>query len=282
MIWRRSPTSDWTLPLLLLPGVGVLGVLFGLPLVWALLGSFGLQDGGHFTAANYASLFTDPLSRAAFFRSVYYGAVPVVLTLLISVPLAALIQKRFLGQKLFSGLYKIPLAVPSIVVAFMALTLLERGGFIDRLLAPLGLNLPRLVRDPAGIGVILSAVWKNVPFMTLIITGAFAAIPEEITNAARSLGANRLKTFFRVQIPLAMPGITAALLLDFILSLGSFALPNLLGPAYPPALTVLMYDAFQRGEWARVYAIGMILTAFAMLVLGLYYALLGRRAGGGR
>ncbi len=268
------------LPLMLLPGVGVLLALFGLPLLWALLGSFGLIDGGAFTLEHYRKVFTSSLSRAAFWRSVYYGVVPVLLTLVISVPLAALIQKRFAGRQLFSGLYKIPLAVPSIVVAFMALTLLERGGFLDRLLAPSGLHLPHLVRDAAGLGVILASVWKNVPFMTLIITGAFAAIPEETVHAARSLGAGPLRTFFRIQIPLAMPGITAALLLNFMFSLGSFALPNLLGPAYPPAMSLLMYDAFQHGDWPTVYAMGMVLTAFAMLVLVLYSTLM--RTGGRR
>jgi putative spermidine/putrescine transport system permease protein len=132
------------------------------------------------------------------------------------------------------------------------------------------------VRDDWGVGVILSTVWKQIPFMTLIITSAFAAIPEDIRLAARSLGASRVKTFLFVEVPLAMPGITAAILLTFIGSMGSYAIPDIVGPPVARPLSVLMVAEFSQGRFPQVYAMGMILSLFAIAVLIAYYTLTAR------
>ncbi|MGE8584484.1 MAG: ABC transporter permease, partial [Agrobacterium tumefaciens] len=221
-------------------------------------------------------IFTRPSMIRGLTTSIYYGVMPVMVSLAASVPLALLIRKSFLGRKLFSGLYKLPMAVPGIIVGLMVIVVFERGGFLDRLVAPLGLELPKLVRDDWGIGVILASVWKQIPFMTLIITSAFAAIPEDIRYASRTLGASRLKTFLFVEVPLAMPGITAAILLTFIGSMGSYAIPDIVGPPTARPLSVLMVTEFNQGRFNQVYAMGMVLSLFAVSVLLLYYSLTSR------
>ncbi|MDO1584907.1 ABC transporter permease [Rhizobium oryzicola] len=261
--------------LLLTPGVGYLLFFFGTPLLSALVGSFQLED-GTFTLNWYQCIFTRASTLRGLSTSIYYGTMPVLLSLTLSVPLSLLLRRSFLGRKLFSGLYKLPLAVPGIIVGLMVIVVFERGGFFDRLLAPIGFTLPKLVRDDWGIGVILAGAWKQVPFMTLIITSAFAAIPEDIRHAARSLGASRLKTFLFVDIPLAMPGITAAILLTFIGSMSSFAIPDIVGPPTARPLSVLMVQEFKQGRFEQVYAMGMVLSLFAIIVLLAYYSLTSR------
>lgn len=261
--------------LLLTPGVGYLLVFFGWPLLSALIGSFHLEDGS-FTLQWYTRIFTRPSMLRGLSVSIYYGVAPVVVSLLASIPLALLLRRSFLGRKLFNGLYKLPMAVPSIIVALMVIIVAERGGFLDRLLTPLGLGLPKLVRDDWGVGVILSTVWKQIPFMTLIITSAFAAVPEDIRLAARSLGASRIGTFLFIEVPLAMPGITAAILLTFIGSMGSYAIPDIVGPPVARPLSVLMVAEFSQGRFPQVYAMGMILSLFAIAVLIAYYTLTAR------
>ncbi|MEZ2223698.1 ABC transporter permease [Rhizobium sp. RCC_161_2] len=261
--------------LLLTPGIGYLLVFFGWPLLSALIGSFHLDDGS-FTLQWYTRIFTRPSMLRGLSVSIYYGVTPVAVSLLASIPLALLLRRSFLGRKLFNGLYKLPMAVPSIIVALMVIIVAERGGFLDRLLAPLGLGLPKLVRDDWGVGVILSTVWKQIPFMTLIITSAFAAVPEDIRLAARSLGASRLNTFLFVEVPLAMPGITAAILLTFIGSMGSYAIPDIVGRPVARPLSVLMVAEFSQGRFPQVYAMGMVLSLFAIAVLIAYYTLTAR------
>ena len=267
-----------TLILCLLPGVGFLLALFGLPLLRVVVGSFASQDphGPAFTLDAWTSLLTNPVYLDGLWFSLWLGVAPTVLSFLVSLPLAALMQANRSSRRLFGTLYRVPLVVPGIVAAFLVLVVLDRGGMLSRLLTPLGIPQPRLVRDAWGIGAIIATCWKNVPFMTLIISGALAAINRDVLSAAQLLGAGRLTILIRVQLPLAQPGITAAILLTFIGSMGSFVIPNLLGPAYPLPLSVHMYEqGFRQGNWPLVYAMGTLLSLVAIGVLLLYYAVVG-------
>lgn len=268
-----------TLLICLLPGVGYLLVLFGLPLLRVVFGSFtslpGAEDRG-LTMASWQSLFANPVYMDGLWFSLWLGIAPTMVSLVISLPLAALMQANESSRNLFGTLYKIPLVVPGIVAGFLVLIILDRGGMASRLATPLGLSIPRLVRDDLGLGAIIASAWKTVPFMTLIIAGAMAAISKDVLAAARTLGAGQLTILGRIQLPLAQPGITAAILLSFIGSLGSYVIPSLLGPAYPLPLSVHMFaEGFQKGNWPMVYAMGTLLSVMAVAVLLAYYAIIG-------
>ena len=187
--------------------------------------------------------------------------------------MAALIQKDFVGKKLFLILYKIPLVVPSIVVAFIMMSFFDLGGWIHRLAALGGFKMPTLVRDKYAIGVIMAIVWKSIPFMTLIISGSMASINPEIIQAAKTMGANVVNIFFKIQLILALPGITAATLLTFIGSMGGYVVPQLIGPIYPAPLSVYMYDEMNMGNWEQVFAIGSFISVLSIVVLLIYYRL---------
>jgi putative spermidine/putrescine transport system permease protein len=277
MIERKVRTT--TLLLCLLPGVGYLLALFGLPLARVVYGSFtsppGAEDQG-LSLASWLNLFANPVYMDGLWFSLWLGIAPTVVSLFISLPLAALMQANETSRQLFGTLYKIPLVVPGIVAGFLVLIVLDRGGMASRLATPLGFTLPRLVRDDLGLGAIIASAWKTVPFMTLIIAGAMAAISKDVLAAARTLGAGQVTILWRVQLPLAQPGITAAILLSFIGSLGSYVIPSLLGPAYPLPLSVHMFaEGFQKGNWPMVYAMGTLLSIMAVAVLLAYYAIVG-------
>lgn len=269
----------WPLLALLLPGVGFLLLFFGFPLLRALVGSFvPTTPGATFPSfEHYQTIFTRPVYVDGILYSLWLALGPTFLAILIGVPLAAILVRNYPGKQFFGALYKIPLVVPGIVAAFLVMILFDRGGLAHRWFAVIGIDLPRMVRDPAGIGVILASGWKNIPFMALIVAGSMAAIPEELFRAARTLGAPRWVVFFRIQLPLAMPGITAAALLIFISNLGAYAGPNLLGPSYPIPVSIHMYDqGFRRGNWPLVNAMGIILSFAAIAVLLIYYRLTGK------
>jgi putative spermidine/putrescine transport system permease protein len=273
-----SKVNPVTLLLCLLPGVGYLLVFFGLPLVTVVAGSFTSRAPGAspITLDTWITLFSSPVYLDGLWFSLWLGIAPTALSLCISLPLSALMQANETSQKLFGTLYRIPLVVPGVVAGFLVLVILDRGGMASRLLMPLGIPMPKLVRDEWGMGAIIASSWKTVPFMTLIIAGAMAAISKDILAAARTLGASRLTVLWRIQLPLAQPGITAAVLLSFIGSLGSYVIPSLLGPAYPLPLSVHMFaEGFQKGNWPMVYAMGTLLSVLAIAVLLAYYAIVG-------
>ena len=273
-----SKVGIGTLLACLLPGVGYLLLFFGLPLVNVTLGSFTSRAPGAapITLDTWSSLFANPVYMDGLWFSLWLGIAPTLVSLVISLPLSALMQANETSQKLFGTLYRIPLVVPGVVAGFLILVILDRGGMASRLVAPLGLTVPRLVRDEWGVGAIIALSWKTVPFMTLIIAGAMAAISKDVLAAARTLGASRLTVLWRIQLPLAQPGVTAAILLSFIGSLGSYVIPSLLGPSYPLPLSVHMFaEGFQKGNWPMVYAMGTLLSVLAVAVLLAYYAIVG-------
>ncbi len=273
-----KPVRLTTILLCLLPGVGYLLVFFGMPLVRVVVNSFSGRgaDAAGFTLDPWITLLTTPVYLDGLRFSVWLAIAPTALSLLIALPLSALMQANETSRKFFGSLYRIPLVVPGIVAAFLVLVMLDRGGMASRILTPLGITLPRLVRDEWGLGAIIASSWKNIPFMTLIISGSMAAISKDVLSAARTLGASRLTILWRIQLPLAQPGITAAVLLTFISSLGSFVVPNLLGPSYPLPLSVHMYtEGFTKGNWPLVYAMGTLLSIVAVGVLLTYYAIIG-------
>lgn len=269
---RRSPRRSLVLAGLLAPGVGYLLLFFGLPLVRVILASVAPPSGWFPDLGAYATVLRTPIYREGLLFSLWLALAPTILAIVVGVPIAALLVRQFPGKNVFGALYKIPLVVPSIVAAFIILVLLDQGGLAHRWAALVGLRLPRVVRDPAGIGIIFASAWKNIPFLALIVAGSMAAVPEDLPRAARTLGAGTLTIFFRIQLPLALPGITAAALLVFITGLGAFAIPNLLGASYPIPLSVHMYiQGYQRGQWPLVYAMGTMLSVAAIIVLFLYY-----------
>jgi putative spermidine/putrescine transport system permease protein len=267
-----------TLLLCLLPGLGYLIALFGLPLLRVVYGSFTSQAEGAPTLSlvTWQALFANPVYMDGLAFSLWLGVAPTLVSLAVALPLSALMQADERSRTLFGTLYKIPLVVPGIVAGFLVMIVLDRGGMAERLITPLGLSMPRLVRDPIGLGAIIGSAWKTIPFMTLIIAGAMAAISKDVLAAARTLGAGQLTILWRIQFPLAQPGITAAVLLSFIGSLGSYVIPSLLGPAYPLPLSVHMFaEGFQKGNWPMVYAMGTLLSIMAVAVLLAYYAIIG-------
>jgi putative spermidine/putrescine transport system permease protein len=270
---RISPLA---LALLLLPGVGYLLIFFGIPLLRVVYSSFTSKTMNGPGLDTWVSLFTNPVFMDGLGYSVWLAVAPTVLSLAVAIPLSALMQANETSRNLFGTLYKIPLVVPGIVAGFLVLIILDRGGMLSRLLTPLGIPMPKLVRDDLAIGAIIASSWKNIPFMTLIIAGAMAAINKDVLHAARTLGAGRLTVLFRIQLPLAQPGITAAVLLTFIGSVGSYVIPSLLGPSYPKPLSILMFEqGFQQGNWPLVYAMGTLLSVVAIVVLLAYYAIIG-------
>jgi len=264
--------------LCLLPGAGYLALFFGLPLLRVFIGSFSDPDAQTLALSlvTWRALFSNPVYIDGLWFSLWLGLAPTILSLVISIPLSAMMQANEHSRQFFGALYRIPLVVPGIVAGFLILVVLDRGGTASRLAAPFGWTLPRLVRDSWGLGVIIAASWKSIPFMTLIISGAMASINVDVLSAARTLGARPLTVLWRIQLPLAQPGITAAVLLTFIHSLGSFVLPSLLGPSYPLPLSVHMYtEGFENGNWSMVYAMGTLLSVAAIGVLLAYYSLIG-------
>ncbi len=277
----RRRREHWVNLLLLAPGVGFLALFLVVPLAQVFLRSVGLAAVGqasHFTWEYYRQFWTEAPYRDGFFFSLWLGVASTVISLATALVFSTLMQIWFPGRFVISVLYKIPLVVPSLVAAFLILSLIAPGGILARLVFHWGWSWPQLVYDRWGWGVILVLVWHNVPFMMVIISAVMASIPNDIIDAARNLGASPWAVFRCVTVPLSLSGISAATLLVFIQVFGAFAVPSLLESAYPLALPVIMQtEMMDRANWALASALGSVLTLASALVLFLYYRLVQGR-----
>jgi putative spermidine/putrescine transport system permease protein len=273
---------EWAVDALLLaPGLGYLLVFLVVPLVQVVLRSLGLLAVGepsHLTLAFYQEVLANSIYRDSIAFSLYFALATTVASLAVALVLSAVLRAAFPGRYLISVLYKIPLIVPSLVAAFLVLTLIDQGGIVARLLARMGMDWPEVVHDRWGLGIILVLVWHNVPIMIVILSAVIGAIPGEVLDAARNLGASPWRVFATVIVPLALPGISAASLLVFIGVFGAFAIPSLVGAPYPQAVAVAMTTALlDRADWGLASALGTMVTIASAVILYAYYLLIRRQ-----
>ncbi|MGL5008692.1 MAG: ABC transporter permease, partial [Paracoccaceae bacterium] len=141
------------------------------------------------------------------------------------------------------------LTVPHIVGAVGILYLFSQSGTFARLGHAAGMigrpaDFPALIYDPYAIGIILHYVWKEVPFIGLIVLAQMQALGTDHEAVARSLGASRWQAFWPVLLPLIAPGVISASVIAFAFAFGAYEIPALLGASHPQALPVLAYRSF--------------------------------------
>lgn len=269
-------------PLMLSPVVLVLGTLFLGALGTALVQSLGyapIYDIDEFpTLRWYRELFTQPGFWKSLGYTFYYAVVPTVVGLAMSVYLALALRKRFPGKALFAYVYKLPLMIPYLVGVALTILLFTNGGIIARTLFALGIiestsEFPRLLYTHGGWGIMLVYLWKQIPFMTLLIYSVLLGLGEESEEAAATLGANGWQTFWHVTLPQIMPGIISGTVIVFAFNFGSFEVPFILGGGFPNTLPVEAWRAFDNPDYTnrpRAMAIVMVIAAISGAILYTY------------
>lgn len=283
---KRQKSLAWMRPyLLLLPAVGVIGVLFGGGLVLAFLqsvGLIGILGEPQLTFDAYQAAFTNPDFGRSLGLSLYIAFAATGLSTILSIGLALLLRS---AGRWASAACQITLPIPHLVGVTGIFLLLAPSGWLARGLYALGWiqsdqDIPLLVNDPANIGVLAHFLWKEIPFMTLILLAVLRGINPNYEIQARALGANPWKCFWTVTLPLMKPGILSSSLIVFGFIFASFEVPFLLGSTRPQTLPVLVYRAFTDTDLARrpeAIALGLILSFISMGIIVLYLWLTSNR-----
>ncbi len=216
---------------------------------------------------------------AIFARSFKLAAITSVLTLLIGLPTAhymTTLSQRRAAVLLF--LVTLPFWTTLLVRNFAWILILRNGGQLDQLLQGLGLTSQPLdiLYTPLATGIGLT--YSFLPFMILPIYVALQRIDRRLIEAAFDLGADRLRVFTRVVLPLAMPGILAGIILVFIPCLGAYVSPELLGGGKSLMIGSLVQAQFgESRNWPFGAALAIVLVVILMLSLALL-SLVRRRA----
>lgn len=181
------------------------------------------------------------------------------------------------GKPLVEALLMLPLLLPPTVIGFYLLLVFGQGSALGAWLAS-ALNL-RLVFSFEGL--LLASVLVNLPFMVQPIQRAFAALPHSLREAAWVSGLSVWQTFWRIELPLAWPGLLAGVALTVAHTLGEFGVVLMVGGSIPGetrTLSVAIYDRVQAFDLGGAHGMALALVLFSLLALALVFAADRRQA----
>lgn len=177
-----------------------------------------------FTLEAWQTLFTDPLYLQVAWNTLWFAAVATIFSVVIGVAVSHALQKyEFPAKRAVVAMISFPIALPGIVVAFMIIILLGRQGVLTNTAAFFtGQNPIDLATARTVFGLFLGYVFSLIPRSTMVLRGTFSEINTDAEEAARSLGASPLYTFYHVTLPQVWPGVVAAVILTFRSALAIF------------------------------------------------------------
>jgi putrescine transport system permease protein len=221
--------------------------------------------------SNYEVLFRDPLYLNTFLYSIKVAAISTVLCLLVGYPMAyAIARCKPSTRNLMLMLIILPFWTSFLLRVYAWIGLLKTNGVINNTLIALGIIDQPLTLLYTDFAVYVGIVYSYLPFMILPLYANLEKHDLTLLEAAADLGASPTKTFFRVTLPLSMPGVVAGCLLVFIPAVGEFVIPSLLGRTDQLMIgTVLSAQFFGARNWpvASAVAIALLLALLIPILL---------------
>ena len=253
------PVLLWLLMLIVIPHIDLLVMSFR-----------GEDDLGEpvWTFSNYLNFFGDRIYWLTFARTAVYALLVTFLTFVVTFPVAFYITK--VARVHYGGFLLILLLMPfwvsELVRVYGWMILLRESGVINHFLLDLGvLDRPvELLYNDATM--IMGLVYTSMLFMAVPLISSLEGMDDSLIEAANDLGATRFTIFFRVVIPYIAPGITAGSIVVFMLTLGNYLTPNLMGGKNSLWFTEQIYNEFIASfNWNQGAAFGFLLLSLSSL-----------------
>jgi spermidine/putrescine transport system permease protein len=276
---RRSLSRRITM-LMLLPSTLWFLLLLLMPLLIILLFSFGERSAvggyaGGFTFTNYLNLSS---RAAAFSNTLMLAPLGTVVCLLAAYPLAYFLAvKAGKNRSLLLTLVIVPFWTSFLIRTYAWIFILSGKG-IPALLASFGLEDVRLINTPYA--VLIGIVYGYLPLMVFPIYVSLEKLDKRLLEASADLGASAFESFRRITLPLSAPGIITGVMLVFILLMGEFLIPAILGGGKVFFVGNALVDLFlQSRNWPFGSALAMTLVVMMLLIIGGYLKLVARYGG---
>lgn len=269
IVWTLSPIVIWLLAFLTIPLIIVMVMGF------LTRGAYG-QVEYNFNTENYTKLL-NPVYIKILINSLKISFLATIMCLITGYPFAYFItkaSKRY--RSLLFMLIIIPFWTNSLIRTYAWIVLLRTTGIINSYLLKLGLisaPIQMLYTDGA---VLLGLVYTLFPFMVLPLYASIDSVDKCYIEAASDLGATPWRTFWKITIPLTMPGIIAGCILVFIPTLGLFFIPDLMGGSKVMLISNLIKNQFLTArDWPFGSAISIVIIVITFILIGLYIRLSG-------
>lgn len=268
-------TNGWRGFGLALGAVVLVAGAFAIPVIILMQRSFTDPELGF---GNYQALLTDGVSIPIILRTISVAVVVTVVTLLLSYPYAyvmTLVSPR--TRAVMMALALLPFWTSLMARTFAWVILLQESGPINSLLTAIGMPTFSLLGTAAGVTVAMTQVL--LPFMVLPMYATLSGIDRKLLSAAQGLGARPAIAFLRVYLPLSLPGVVAGATMVFVLSLGFYITPAMLGSpreAVAAQLIATQINVLQFKEAATLAIALLVVAAVSLLVMALVVKMLNR------
>lgn len=256
-----APAVAWLLVFMVAPCLLVLSYAFFERGMWGGIDySFNLQ--------NFARV-ADPLYAKIFLTSARIAVTATVLAILIAYPAAYAISRApRRSQPILLFFAVLPFWSNYLIRTYAWIVLLNREGLFNNLLRWLGYQGEPLSLLYTEGAVVTGLVYNYLPFVILAIYSTLSRLNPELMEASRDLGGGPVRTFLRVTLPLTLPGVAAGGVFVFVLSIGNFVTPALLGGGRFQMIGNVVYDQFlSANDWPFGAALGMVLIAIMVALL---------------
>ena len=222
--------------------------------------------------SNFVALFESKVGQQAAVRTVRVSVIVTLITIVAGYPLALFIARaRPSWRPVLIAIVVFPFLISAVVRAFGWTVLLGRSGLFNKMLIGSGIIDQPLTLVQNETGIIIGETHLLLPYMVLSLLAVLQRIDPHLEDAAKSLGASPVGVFWRVIVPMTLPGLLTGTLLVFSLAMTAFATPFLLGGGRTPLLTTLLYQyAFTLYDWKLAATIGVVLLCFGAAYVTLH------------
>ena len=275
--WRRSESAQGLF--LISPTLGFAMLLLAVPLIMVVALSFWTQDyltlDRTFTIANYQTAWTEPMYQYLMARSLKISIFVTAVTVLVAYPVAYFISFHVAPKRkaMWIFLITIPFWTSYLMRIFLWKVILGYNGVINGTLTGFGIidePLSFILYNQNAVVITLAHAW--IPFAILPIFVALERVDRSLIEAAEDLGDSGLRRFFRVTLPLSMPGVIAATIIVFIPTIGDYVTPRLVGGPNGLMISNMIELQFKKannaplGAALAISAMGIV-TFFALIFL---------------
>lgn len=245
--------------LLIAPALALVVTFFLYPLALSVVSAFS-DPGGGFGFANFVKAFDLYSSDTSYTLAIVTSATALIGFFSLAIAGYLTIGETPWLVASLAWLYRWPLFIPFIVAAQCMRTFLAKNGLMNNAAVSLGLfDTSDAVSLLDWRGVLITFVWKQTPFVALLLAGAMASLDRGTIEAARNLGASKPRTLIEIVIPQVMPTLMVGLILSFVIMLSVLSVPMMVAGSQPTMLTVDMaFRINSYGDYPVANALGVI------------------------
>ncbi len=218
----------------------------------------------NFTFENIVNAITDTSNLKALFSTLILAFLATAICLLLAYPLGICLSKLKIKQKGFLiFLFILPMWMNFMLQMVAINVILEDNGIINSILSWLGLE--KIHISNTYWAILIGMVYDYFPFMLLPIYNTISRLDNDLINASKDLGANSIKTFFKVTLPLTLPGVISGITMVFVPAVSDFAIAEMLGGGKILLIGNVIEMSFTKGHFNQGSGLALLLMVFVLV-----------------